>query len=202
TLWSTLHFIDLREVHGVFLGVILPSTEEAEDAPAEEHGEPSGPRFCTLTEDESARVIGADDAFSKMFGYTEEELLGKPVLDQIPPDDQGRAVEGWLAVISSNRSQQTRLRRQRKDGSYMWVDTTLHNYLNHPGRNCVVVEIIDISAEMAAQEALHEHEELLRRLTDAMPVGLLQIDTERDVVYNNACLLDILYGSEPLGAEP
>ena len=51
---------------------------------------------------------------------------------------------------------------------------------------------------MAAQEALHEHEELLRRLTDAMPVGLLQIDTERDVVYNNACLLEILYGSEPI----
>jgi diguanylate cyclase (GGDEF)-like protein len=65
----------------------------------------------------------------------------------------------------------------------------------------VVVEIIDISAEMAAQESLHEHEELLRRLTDAMPVGLLQIDTERDVVYNNACLLEILYGSEPLDLE-
>ena len=31
-----------------------------------------------------------------------------------------------------------------------------------------------------------------------MPVGLLQLDTERDVVYNNARLLDILYGSEPL----
>jgi diguanylate cyclase (GGDEF)-like protein/PAS domain S-box-containing protein len=198
TLWSTLHFIDLREVHGVFLGVILPSDEEADAEPAELDTGASGPRFCTLTEDEGARVIGADDAFTAMFGYTETELLGKSVLDQIHPDDQGRAVEGWLAVISSNRSQQTRLRRRCKDGSYMWVDTTLHNYLNHPGRNCVVVEIIDISAEMAAQEALHEHEELLRRLTDAMPVGLLQVDTERDVVYNNACLLEILYGSEPI----
>jgi diguanylate cyclase (GGDEF)-like protein/PAS domain S-box-containing protein len=198
TRWSTLHFIDLREVHGVFLGVILPSDEEADEEPAELDTGASGPRFCTLTEDEGARVLAADDAFTAMFGYTEAELLGKSVLDQIHPDDQGRAVEGWLAVISSNRSQQTRLRRRRKDGSYMWVDTTLHNYLNHPGRNCVVVEIIDISAEMAAQEALHEHEELLRRLTDAMPVGLLQVDTERDVVYNNACLLEILYGSEPL----
>src|SRR6185312_7025341 len=198
TKWSTLHFIDLREIHGIFLGVILPSDEDADDAPAELESGPAAPRFCTLTEDEGARVIAADDAFTQMFGYSEEELLGKSVLDQIHPDDQGRAVEGWLAVISSNHAQQTRLRRRRKDGSYVWVDTTLHNYLNHPERNCVVVEIIDVSAEMAAQEALHEHEELLRRLTDAMPVGLLQIDTERDVVYNNACLLDILYGSEPL----
>ncbi len=197
TTWSTLHFVDLREVHGVFLGVILPSDEDAEQAPSEEDREPAAPRFCTLTEDEGARVLGADEAFTQMFGYTEAELLGKSVLDQIHPDDQGRAVEGWLAVISSNRAQQTRLRRRRRDGSYMWVDTTLHNFLNVPGRNCVVVEIIDISAEMAAQEALHEHEQLLRRLTDAMPVGLLQIDTDREVVYNNACLLQILYGSEP-----
>ncbi len=198
TKWSTLHFIDLREVHGVFLGVILPSDEDAADEPAEQDTSPAAPRFCTLTEDEGARVLAADDAFTEMFGYTEAELLGKSVLDQIHPDDQGRAVEGWLAVISSNRAQQTRLRRRRKDGTYMWVDTTLHNFLNHPERNCVVVEIIDISAEMAAQEALHEHEELLRRLTDAMPVGLLQIDVARDVVYNNACLLEILYGSEPI----
>ena len=94
---------------------------------------PAAPRFCTLTEDEGARVLAADRAFTEMFGYTEEELIGKSVLDQIHPDDQGRAVEGWLAVISSNRAQQTRLRRQRKDGSYMWVDTTLHNFLNQPG---------------------------------------------------------------------
>ena len=48
---------------------------------------------------------------------------------------------------------------------------------------------------MAAQEALQEREELLRRLTDAMPVGLLQLDTDRNVVYNNARLLEILHGS-------
>ena len=38
--WSTLHFIDLREVHGVFLGVILPSDEDAGEAPAEQESTP------------------------------------------------------------------------------------------------------------------------------------------------------------------
>ncbi len=27
--WTTLHFIDLQEIHGVLLGVIIPSDEEA-----------------------------------------------------------------------------------------------------------------------------------------------------------------------------
>jgi len=198
TSWARLHFIDLREVHGVLIGVVIPSDEEASaSAPAPEPA-PAPPRFCTLTEDEGAKVLAADAAFTEMFGYTEEELLGKSVLDQIHPDDQGRAIEGWLAVLATRRAQQTRLRRKRKDGGWMWVDTTLHNYLADPERKCVMVELIDISAEMKAQEALHEHEELLRRLTDAMPVGLLQLDTRREIVYHNSRLLEILYGSDPL----
>jgi diguanylate cyclase (GGDEF)-like protein/PAS domain S-box-containing protein len=194
--WTTLHFIDLREVHGVLLGVIIPSDEEADGSEEAVELAPAAPRFCSLMEDEGARVLGCDRSFTEMFGYSEEELLGESVLDQIHPDDQGRAVEGWLAVLSSGRDQQTRLRRRRKDGTWMWVDTTLRNLLNHPDRNYVLVEIIDISAEMQAQEALQEREELLRRLTAAMPVGLLHLDTERNVIYHNARLLEILYGSE------
>ncbi len=197
--WMTLHFIDLRDVHGIVLAVILPSEDQGDAEDGAEIAEPvsAAPRFCTLTEDEGACVLDCDDAFTEMFGYTLEEMHGKSVLDQIHPDDQGRAVEGWLTVLSTGRNVQTKLRRKRKDGSWMWVDTTLHNYLNHPDRNHVVVEIIDISAEMQAQEALEEREELLRRLTNAMPVGLLQLDDQRDVLYNNVRLVEILFGGDP-----
>jgi diguanylate cyclase (GGDEF)-like protein/PAS domain S-box-containing protein len=193
--WTTLHFIDMREVHGVLLGVIIPSDEDAENSGDTEELAPAAPRICCLTEDEGARVLSCDDAFTEMFGYTAAELIGNSVLNQIHPEDQGRAVEGWLAVVSTGHDQQTRLRRQRKDGTYMWVDTTLRNDLNQPDRHCVVVEIIDVSAEMKAQEVLAEREELLRRLTASMPVGLLHLDTDHNVVYNNARLLEILYGS-------
>jgi diguanylate cyclase (GGDEF)-like protein/PAS domain S-box-containing protein len=194
--WVTLHFLDVREIHGTLMCIILPTDQAVEDdgRPAAKEQAPAAPRFSTLLEDEGANVLECDDAFTQMFGYTPEELIGKSVLDQIHPDDQGRAVEGWLAVLSTRRAQQTRLRRRRKDGTWMWVDTTLHNFLNQPDRNYVLIEIIDVTAEMHAQEALEEREELLRRITDAMPVGLLQVDTDRTVVYNNARLLDILHG--------
>ena len=195
-MWMTLHFIDLLEIHGIVLAALLPSDQEGDQPPEEDAEEVhAAPRFCTLTEDEGARVLDADDAFIEMFGYELSEMYGQSVLDQIHPDDQGRAVEGWLTVLSTGRNQQTRLRRRRKDGSWMWVDTTLHNFLNEPGRNHVLVEIIDISAEMHAQEALQDREELLRRLTNAMPVGLLQLDVPRGVLYNNSRLLEILHGN-------
>jgi diguanylate cyclase (GGDEF)-like protein/PAS domain S-box-containing protein len=195
----TLHFLDLTGTHGVRQCVILPSSEAAEnDGEGEARLAPvaGGPRFATLLEDEGAKVIECDDAFTEMFGYTAAELIGNSVLDQIHPDDQGRAVEGWLNVLSTRRHQQTRLRRRRRDGSWVWVDTTLHNFLNQNDRNYVLVELIDVSAEMAAQEALREREELLRGLTEAMPVGLMQLDRERNVVYYNARLQQLL-GSAP-----
>jgi diguanylate cyclase (GGDEF)-like protein/PAS domain S-box-containing protein len=193
--WVTLHFLDLRQIHGVLMCVIIPSDELADEQEDIEELPPAAPRFSTLMEDEGGIVLGCDDAFTQMFGYTREELIGKPVLDHIHPDDQGRVIEGWLAMLSTRRDQQTRRRHKRKDGSWMWVDTTLHNYLNQSDCNHVLVEIIDVSAEMAAQEALQEREELLRRLTDGMPDGLLQLDVERNVTYHNVRLLDILHGS-------
>lgn len=197
--WATLYFLDLRAAHEVLLCVIIPSDEAAEASADAAERAPAAPRFSTLIEDESGNVLDCDDDFSQMFGYTAEELIGEPVLDQIHPEDQARAVEGWLAMLATRRVQQMRCRRKRKDGSFMWIDTTLHNYLNQPDRNHVLVEIIDVSAEMAAQEALQDQEELLRRLIEAMPDGLLQLDTERHVVYHNARLLEILNGVPETG---
>jgi diguanylate cyclase (GGDEF)-like protein/PAS domain S-box-containing protein len=194
--WMALHFIDLREAHGVLVCILIPTEETSEDGPASTVAEePAAPRFCTLTEDETGLVLDCDEAFTQMFGYAPEDVLGKAVLDQIHPDDQARAVEGWIAMLSTRRMQQMRTRRLRKDGSYVWIDQTLHNYLNQPDRNNVLVEIVDVSAEMAAQEALQQQGELLRRLTDSMPDGLLQLDTERNVVYHNARLLEIIHGA-------
>jgi diguanylate cyclase (GGDEF)-like protein/PAS domain S-box-containing protein len=56
----------------------------------------------------------------------------------------------------------------------------------------VLVELVDVSSEMRAQEALREREELLSRLTEAMPVGLLQVDQEGEVVYQNAHLREVI----------
>ncbi len=202
--WMILHFLDIRANHGVLLGVVLPTgeaAEEEEEGPQTDELPPATPRFSTILEDEGAKVVDCDEAFTQMFGYTAAELIGESVLEQIHPEDQARAVEGWLAMLSTRRPQQMRCRRKRKNGSFMWIDTTLHNYLNQPDRNHVLVEIIDVSAEMAAQEALQDQGALLRRLIEAMPDGLLQVDTERHVVYHNARLLEILHGASSSASE-
>jgi diguanylate cyclase (GGDEF)-like protein/PAS domain S-box-containing protein len=193
--WMRLHFFDVRKLYGVVLGVLIPTGELAsEEGPGDELPATT-PRVCTIIEDDAGLLLDCDDAFTQMFGYTAEDVIGQRVIDHVHPDDQGRGVEGWLQMVSTRRIQQIRLRRRRKDGSWLWVDSTLHNLLNQPDHNHVVVEIVDVSAEMAAQDAVQEREELLQRLIDAMPDGVVQVDTDRKVVFHNARLLDILHSS-------
>jgi diguanylate cyclase (GGDEF)-like protein/PAS domain S-box-containing protein len=197
--WMTVRLLDMRHTRGVVLNMMWPSSEAPDDLESRVATSTSlstTPRFCTRKQDEEGNVLDCDEAYAEMFGYPLEEVVGNPTFDRVHPEDQARVIEGWIATVATGRMQMFRIRMRRKDGSWLWVDTTLHNYLSDPDQGYVLAECIDVSAEMSAQEALHDREELLRNLIEEMPDGLLQLDSRRRVVFHNARLLEILPGSD------
>jgi diguanylate cyclase (GGDEF)-like protein/PAS domain S-box-containing protein len=197
--WVVLKILDVRKAHGVVLNLLWPAGEAPRDAQARSPQEtPSTtPRFCTRKQDEEGNVIDCDEAYLQMFGYTAEEVIGQPTFERVHPEDQARVIEGWITTVATGRVQMFRIRMRRQDGSWLWVDTTLHNLLNDEQQGCVMAECIDVSAEMIAQEKLQDREELLRNLIEEMPDGLLQLDRERNLVYHNPRLLEIMRGDAP-----
>jgi diguanylate cyclase (GGDEF)-like protein/PAS domain S-box-containing protein len=195
TQWWVVRMLDLRNTHGVVLTVLWPTSDAGASAPAAPIDAPASmtPRFSTRKQDVEGSVIDCDDAYLQMFGYCTEEVVGQPTFERVHPDDQARLIESWIAMIATGRVQMSRVRMRRGDGSWLWVDTTYHNFLHDEEQGYVLAECIDVSAEMSAQEALQEREELLRHLLEEMPDGLLQLDSERNVVYHNARLLEILH---------
>lgn len=63
-------------------------------------------------------------------------------------------------------SRRVRLRHKHADGHWVWFELTNTNLLDDPEHGYVTAEMVDISEEMAATEALRAGELLLRRLTD------------------------------------
>jgi diguanylate cyclase (GGDEF)-like protein/PAS domain S-box-containing protein len=197
---AELYFFDVREHHGVFVVVLLAEDGAAQDAL---NSIPDGPavvtRFSTTRKNELAVLVAIDEATTEMLGWTPDEMVGQRSLEFIHPDDRERAVESWMEMLARpGKSNRVRLRHQRRDGSWLWLEITNHNLLEDPSHGYVRAELMDISDEMAAHEALRAREQLLHRLAEALPLGVFQVGRDGAVVYANERLGEIV-GVPPCG---
>ena len=180
-----MHVVDLRERYGVLLGLVV-GYRGASAGPGDDDGERLRPRVCTVTKNDVAVTTGCDSAAVRMLGFAPEELVGRRSLEFLHPDDHQRAIASWMDLTHRpGSSRRVRVRHRLADGGWLWVEMTNHNLLEDPDVRAVVCELVDVSEEMAAQEAVRASEQLLRRLTDALPVGVVQLDPARRVVYAN-----------------
>ncbi len=194
---ASYYFVDVRHRHGVFMGVVVAAPEaQSELASAFAGRAPVLPKTGRIDKDEMAMILAADDRICRILGYDAAELVGTRSLELIHPDDQDRAVDAWMEMLAMpGDATRLRARHVRKDGSSLWMELTNANLLGEAdGR--VVTEMIDISDEMAALEEVRQREQLLGRLTDALPSGVLHVDLDRRVLYTNARLHRVV-GTEP-----
>lgn len=129
------------------------------------------PRFATLCKDPRSVIVKADEAITRILGWSAQELEGRRSPEILHPEDHALAIDNWMQMLAGPE-RRVRLRHRRSDGSWVWLEVTNHNLLMHPEHKCVVSEVVDISEEMAALE-------LVDRLAEAVPVGLFQVDSQR-----------------------
>jgi diguanylate cyclase (GGDEF)-like protein/PAS domain S-box-containing protein len=139
-----------------------------------------------LTRDAGAIITDVDEGVIGLLGWTPEELVGLPSTTFVHPEDQPSAIAAWMKMISEPGSIRVwRGRYRAADGSWRWVETVNENRLHDPERvvrtsmSRVTVEQVGIEEELRARK------QLLSRLSDALPVGVVQIDAGRTVTFTN-----------------
>jgi diguanylate cyclase (GGDEF)-like protein/PAS domain S-box-containing protein len=185
------HFVDARHRYGVLFGVVVSQDGSQLEVTFYDRP-PVLPKTGRIDKDGLAVIRHADHRICLMLGFEVDELVGTRSLDLIHPDDQTRAIDAWMDMLAApGGTTRLRARHLRKDGSWLWLELTNTNRLDEPeGR--VVTEMMDISDEMDALEALRRREQLLGRLTEALPSGVLHFDADLRVIYANGRLHDLL----------
>lgn len=188
-----IEWFDARAAFEVYLAVLTPiGFGAAHEALELDSMVPVRPRLGRMTKNGSALITGADDAALRMLGLTEDEIIGQRSLDLIHPADQALAIDSWFDMLACpGESRRVRLRHRQGDGSYRWVEITNDNQLGPAADGVITAELLDVSDEMAALEALRAREELLNRLAQALPLGIVQFDAHRRIVYGNARMAEI-----------
>jgi PAS domain S-box-containing protein len=195
---AVIHYLDARVRHGVYLGIVVGGGAAALAGLPEIRRQPRPSRVARARKNEVAVFLEVDEATTRILGWTSEDMVGFRSLDFIHPEDHDRAIESWMQMLSEPGTVQppVRLRHMRSDPSWVWFEVTNSNLLADPDRGCVLAEMVDISDEMAAHEALRAREQLLAGLAEALPIGVFQVLSDRRIVYTNDRLGSIL-GLEP-----
>jgi diguanylate cyclase (GGDEF)-like protein/PAS domain S-box-containing protein len=197
-LHADVHWIDVRERYGVYVAVVTSDDGTVLDFATLSDTDEIPPRYGVVRRNAAGNVIDADMAISRLVGWSNEELVAAQTIDLIHPDDHERAIENWLETLSAPYAEtRWRGRHKRPDGEYVWLEFTNCNRLDDPQYNAVRSEMLDISDEMAMHDALRSSEARFRRLAEALPLGLAQIDDHRHIVYANSPFADIVGSPKP-----
>ena len=139
-------------------------------------------------------VTGWNGAAERIFGYTAEEMIGRPIATLAAP---GRADE--MALILDRIRRGERIERyeteQRcKDGRIVAVLLTVSPICDHAGHIVGAVNIVrDITEAKRAHRALLEREAHLRSILDTVPEGMVVID-EQGVVQSFSATAERMFG--------
>jgi len=119
------------------------------------------------------QVIRVNSEFSKMFGYTAAEALGRPIDELLAPEELSQeALSLTKKVLGGGRISLEGMRR-RKDGSLVEVSILGTPISVGEGGKAGYAIYRDISERRRAEEALEESEKRYKKLFEASPNGIV-----------------------------
>ncbi len=160
--------------------------------------DPSPAPRCVLVRNDAALIVAAEGPVRDVLGWGVDEIVGLASTTLIHPEDQASAVAAWFDMLGEPGCTRTWRGRYRSgDGTWRWIEATNTNRLDDPDEPKVLSSIIRVTVdEVTIEEELRARKQLLSRLSDALPVGLFQIDVSRHVSFTNDRLHAII-GAPP-----
>lgn len=141
-----------------------------------------------MTRDVSGVITSVDEAIVELLGWLPEQLVGSPSTSLIHPADQPGAVAAWMEMITSpGLTGMWRGRYKTAKGSWKWVET--ENRVHDGDVTEVFTSMTEVSPEEASlEEQFQAREQLLNQLSDALPVGVFQVDLDGRITLTNKSL--------------
>ena len=137
--------------------------------------------------DEKGRYIDVNKKALELTGYTKEELLGKTILDLIPP---GTPLKIFPKILSEGKAS-GEFELLRKDGSLVPVELN-SALLKIGGRRIIQGIVRDITQRREMEAILRQAEKDWRLTFDAMSDGVSIHDLDRNILRANNALGDLL----------
>jgi PAS domain S-box-containing protein len=138
---------------------------------------------AVVTADLEGKVVSWNPMAEKLFGYSQEEVIGKNLDDVVANDDSLRseALEYTSQVINEKRVKAT-TRRTRKDGSLVDVELLALPVIVQEGNVGFIAIYHDISERMRYEEEIRYQKEYYEALFVNNPVAVVSVDMDVNII--------------------
>ncbi|KIC94590.1 hypothetical protein OI18_10825 [Flavihumibacter solisilvae] len=200
----------IRDENGTAIRMIGASQDITEKKLTELNLRNSEMRFRSLIEnswdglaivDSTGIIRDFSPSGTRILGYRRQDAIGMNAYDLVHPVHRERMIFVMKQIVAEKESAQYVEQLMRKaDGTYGWVEATLHNQLHEPAVGGIVVNYRDINERKNAEQNLRQSEERFRYLFDNNPASIIIWDpqTFRVLEVNDATIRQSGYTREEL----
>jgi PAS domain S-box-containing protein len=142
--------------------------------------------------DVNNRVVRINREFTRLFGYTSEEFVGRPFAELITPDELRDEGKGYANLLDRGQRVEAETIRQRKDGTRLHVSFVAAPVSVSGGQIAVYAIYRDITERKQAEASLREARAELTHVTRVMTLGEMTASIAHEInqplaaVANNA----------------
>ena len=125
-----------------------------------------------ISKDLNGRIASWNKSAERLFGYTEAEVVGKPIAILIPPERLDEEVDILDRIRRGERIEHFETKRRRKDGSLVDISLTVSPVSDEAGR---IIGASKIARDISDQKRREEQIALLAREADHRTNNLLAV---------------------------
>jgi diguanylate cyclase (GGDEF)-like protein/PAS domain S-box-containing protein len=138
-----------------------------------------------VTRDATGLITSVGEEIFELLGWRPEQMVGSPSTKFIHTADQPGAVAAWMEMITAPGCPRIwRGRYQTARGAWKWVET--ENRFDDGDIPIVLTTMSEVDPqEVSLEEQFLAREQLLSQLSDALPVGVFQVDLQERITLTN-----------------
>ena len=190
------------------VGIVVGSASIGEDVTAANRILERARQLAAIVETSEDAVIGEtlegvmtswNKGAEKIFGYTEDEVLGQNINTLAPPGRKHEVQEHLDKIRKGEHVVHNDTVRRRKDGSDLFMSLTISPVLNTEGEVVAASAIgRDVTERKLAEEKIRQSEEQFRLIAENVADMIAVLDLDGRRVYNSPSYRSILGDPESL----
>ncbi len=119
-----------------------------------------------------------NDRYGEIVGYTKDELRGMGVQALIHPDDLDRSLEALAGMLRTGQSFEIEKRYRRKDGSTVWVHSSVNPIHDRSG---AIVQAVATVFDITQRKQAEEHAKSLAAIIASSDDAIISSDLDMTI---------------------